>query len=255
MGVYDIQGVFSNKMLDRFLAIFENFLNNTIKFIIKVYNWVEYTIYDFYDYNLINHPVTIVLVTIGIILLCNLISKKLNEIQYLENLNTSDNFVQESELKLYKYQVDNFKNNSEDNNEHDDNINMDSNENIDEDHHEDHHEDYHEDYQDENPDDESNYFEDNPEYLKKYNFIKKNAEMIEIVDDTAGYLKQYITAKELNQFINYNINIYKNFLVENSRLTDDEITDIRDALGNKVTEREIRHLSRILNQIILKKVL
>ncbi len=244
MSIYDIQGILNIKMLDHILEIFENIFNNIIKFAIKIYNWIDYNIYDFYDNNLMYHPITIVLLTIGIIMLCNLITKKINEIQYYENLNTFDNFVQESELKLYKYQINNYtnnENNDENNNEHN---NLD---NIDED--------VDKDNQDKNPDDESNYFEDNPEYLTKYNFIKKNVEMIESIDDTAGYLKQYITAKELNQFINYNVNIYKNYLIENSRLTDDEITDIRDALGDKITEREIRHLSRIINQIILKKVM
>ncbi len=277
MSIYDITGVFSYELLDYILIMYTKMLKNTSKFILNIYDYVEQFIlenglYDKFDNGYLNHPIAVIFLTLGIILLCNLINKKFNEILYISNYNTSYNTCgvinfDNNQQNIYNSSVNTIDNNKQEKYELDEeNLeelenNEDNEDNEDNENYEDEDEDneYNEDENSEvnlEADDNNDDNENNLEYLSKYNIIKKNTELIESIDETSKYLRQYVTSKELNNFIHNNIDVYRNLLLKNSRLTDLEIIDLSYLVNNNIlTDREFRYLIRKINQIFEKKVL
>lgn len=86
-------------------------------------------------------------------------------------------------------------------------------------------------------------------------FLVKNNELIRNINDTSQYLKQYITTQELNQFVNNNIELFKNLLLLDLNLDDQEVNELKEIIGVKLTEREIRHLIRTINKIINNRII
>ena len=107
MSIYDISAESSFKVLNYILIMWGNMLINVTKFIIKIYNSVELfildtQIYDKFNNDYLTNPIPIVLLTLSIILLCNLINKKFNEIVYIENLDSSNKTCVEINLEKNK---------------------------------------------------------------------------------------------------------------------------------------------------------
>jgi hypothetical protein len=69
------------------------------------------------------------------------------------------------------------------------------------------------------------------------------------------YLNKYFVFDEVDQYVDYNISVYKKILLGNSRLTNKEMDEITNILGNKISNRENRMLIRAINQIIKKKLI
>jgi hypothetical protein len=239
MSIYDISAESNFKVFNYILIILGNMLVNVTKFIIKIYNSVELFILDNsiqyrVDNEYLTHPITMVFLTLSIILLCNLINKKFNEIKYISNYDLSSNTcgemnVDKNEQNIYENKETYHKNTT---NNCVDNVDNEDNEEI----------------------EDNEEFDNNEEYLTKYNIIKKNTELMESIDETSNYLKQYVTTNELNNFIRNNIENYRNFVIENVRLTDLEIEDLSYVINDKLTDREFRYLVRKINQIFERKI-
>ncbi len=212
-------------------------INTFILFIAFFLNFVVYLLNKHYN-NQYNWSVYIFIVPFCLIMINN-INVQFN---YPKNIK----FISKSELDLNTNELDYNENNYI-------NLNQDEQEFIEDEYIEDEQEYIDEDEQEYIDEDEQEEWEDYKyEFYKDY---KENEEdLIDKIQDTEKYLKQYVLSKELNEYVMNNIQVYKKCVISNIRITEDDTWEIRNIFGNKISNRELRTLIRTINQIIQKKI-